>query len=49
MTFRVLTQPANRFFLCNAKRDNVSNRPTLPWGPGRRLLRWCPFGATPWS
>jgi len=36
MAFGVLTQQVNRFFLCNAKRDNLSNRPTLPWGPGRR-------------
>jgi len=30
MAFGVLTQQVNRFFLCNAKRDNLSNRPTLP-------------------
>jgi len=36
MAFGLLTPQANRFFPCNAKRDNTSNRPTLPWGPGRR-------------
>jgi len=38
MALGVPTQQANHFFLCNAKRDNTSNRPTLPWGPGRRGL-----------
>jgi len=30
MTFGVPTQQAKHFFLCNAKRDNTSNRPTIP-------------------